>query len=50
MSRGHPEDVPERRLNILRTSSYGPICNAKRRLGTHPQRDTFGSTEDINLS
>ena len=31
-SRGRPEDVPKKRPNVLRTSSYGPIRNAKRRI------------------
>ena len=42
-SRGHSENVLERRPDVLKTSPYafGPICN--RHLGTHPQRDVLGT-------
>ena len=35
-----PEDVPEKRPGVLRTSPYGPICNAKGRIhsGTYSRR------------
>ena len=35
------EDVPKRRPDVLRTSPYDPICNAKGCLGTHPQRSVL---------
>ena len=31
-SRRYPEDVPEKGPDVLRTSPYGPIYNAKRRI------------------
>ena len=47
ISRGRPKDVPKKGPDVLRTSPYGPICNAKGRIlsGT-----SLGRTEDENLT
>ena len=47
MPRGRPENVPEKRPNVLRTSQYGPICNAKGRIRSGT---SFGPTQDVKLS
>ena len=46
-SRGCPEDVPKKRPDVLRTSPYGPICNAK---GCILSGTSLGSTQDVNLT
>ena len=45
--RGRPEDVLEKRPDILRTSCYGPICNAKGCIGTGT---SLGRTQDVSLT
>ena len=46
-SSGRPEDVPEKRPDVLRTSPYGPICNAK---GHISSGTSLGRTQDVNLT
>ena len=46
-SRGRPEDIPEKRSDVLRTSPYRPICNAKGRILS---RTSLGRTQDVNLT
>ena len=40
-----PEDVPKKRTDVLRTSPYGPICNAKGRIWSGT---SLGRTQDVN--
>ena len=44
---GRSEDIPEKGLDVLRTSSYGPICNAKGRIHSGA---SFGRTQEVNLT
>ena len=46
-SRGRPEDVPKKRPDILRTSPYGPMCNAKGRMCSET---SLGRTQGVNLT
>ena len=46
-SRQRPEDVPEKCPDVLRTSPYGPICNAKGRIRSGT---SLGCTQDVNLT
>ena len=46
-SRGRSEDVPEKRPDVLRTSPYSPICNAKGRI---PGGTSLGRTQDVSLT
>ena len=43
---GYPDEVPKKRPDVLRMSSYGPICNAK---GHILSKISLGHTEDVNL-
>ena len=45
-SQGRPEDVPEKRIDVLRTFPYGPICNAKGRIRSGI---SLRRTQDVNL-
>ena len=40
-------DVPENCPDVLRTSPYGPICNAK---GRNDSRKSVGRPQDVNVT
>ena len=42
---GHPEDLSGKRLDVLRTSPYGPICNPK---GRNRSGTSLGRTQNVN--
>ena len=46
-SQGRPDDVPEKPLDVLRTSPYGPVCNTK---GCICSRTSLGCAQDVNLT
>ena len=46
-SRGQPEDIPKKTPEFVRTSPYGPICNAKGRICN---RTSLGRNQDVSLT
>ena len=42
-----PENVPKKHPDVLKTSPYGPICNAKGRIWSGT---SLGRTQDVNLT
>ena len=44
---GRSEDVPEKRLDVLRKSPYGPIFNVQGRIHSET---SLARTQDVNLT